>query len=218
VRSFIGDQEDRGCLITNPSFATKLNLFSTLRAQVASGSRNIFIHRRTILTLARGAILQNLRRCDIGCALDAAVPLPGYVSVQHSATLSFIGRVGIASPCYATVHNGAELIIDEVLINSGLRLSCYEHICIGAGTHIAENVYIRDSDSRTIIGVASATSPVHIGARVRVGTNVTILKGVRIGEGAVVAPGSLVINDVPDRALVAGVPAVIKRTDVARFQ
>lgn len=42
-----------------------------------------------------------------------------------------------------------------------------------------------------------------------IGANVTILKGVTIGEGAIVAAGSLVIKDVPPRAIVGGVPATV---------
>ena len=44
------------------------------------------------------------------------------------------------------------------------------------------------------------------------GANSTILAGVRIGAGAFVAAGSVVTEDVPDGALVAGVPARKVRT------
>jgi acetyltransferase-like isoleucine patch superfamily enzyme len=47
---------------------------------------------------------------------------------------------------------------------------------------------------------------------VLVGANAVLLEGVRVGEGAVVAAGAVVIEDVPAGAVVAGVPArVIKR-------
>lgn len=42
-----------------------------------------------------------------------------------------------------------------------------------------------------------------------IGANATILKGVTIGEGAIVAAGSLVIKDVPPYAIVGGVPAKV---------
>ena len=54
--------------------------------------------------------------------------------------------------------------------------------------------------------------PVEIGAGVLIGSNVTILPGVRIGDGAVVGAGSLVNRDIPPGALAAGVPArIIKK-------
>ncbi|WP_417885240.1 acyltransferase [Zunongwangia sp.] len=42
-----------------------------------------------------------------------------------------------------------------------------------------------------------------------IGTNVTILKGVTIGRGAVIAAGALVINDVPAYAVFGGVPGKV---------
>lgn len=45
--------------------------------------------------------------------------------------------------------------------------------------------------------------------------NVIVLKGVTIGEGAVVAASSLVNKDVPPHCLVAGVPAKVMKTDVS---
>jgi acetyltransferase-like isoleucine patch superfamily enzyme len=53
------------------------------------------------------------------------------------------------------------------------------------------------------------TGPVDIGKEVMIGANVTILPGVRIGDGASVSACSLVNSDVPAGALVGGVPARI---------
>ena len=44
---------------------------------------------------------------------------------------------------------------------------------------------------------------------------VTILKGVTIGEGAIVAAGSLVNKDVPPHCLVAGIPAKVVKSNVS---
>jgi acetyltransferase-like isoleucine patch superfamily enzyme len=58
-------------------------------------------------------------------------------------------------------------------------------------------------------------APVRIGDRVWIGARATILKGVRVGEGAVIGAGSVVTRDVPARALVAGNPARVVRENVA---
>lgn len=54
--------------------------------------------------------------------------------------------------------------------------------------------------------------PITIGRNVWVGDNVVILGNVKIGDGVIVAAGSVIIKDVPSYSLVAGVPAVIKKS------
>ena len=53
--------------------------------------------------------------------------------------------------------------------------------------------------------------PVVIGNDVWIGTRVTILPGIRIGSHAIIAAGAVVTKDVPEYAIVAGNPAVIKK-------
>lgn len=63
--------------------------------------------------------------------------------------------------------------------------------------------------------VESFVAPTVIGAHAWIGINVTILPGITIGEGAIVAAGSVVTHDVPPQTLAAGVPArVIKQLDL----
>jgi acetyltransferase-like isoleucine patch superfamily enzyme len=54
--------------------------------------------------------------------------------------------------------------------------------------------------------------PIHIGKRVWLGANVTVLQGVTIGENAIVAAGAVVTKDVPANTIVGGVPAKILKT------
>ena len=79
---------------------------------------------------------------------------------------------------------------------------------IGDDVTISENVVIRDSDNHEIIRNGfTMDAPIVIGNHVWIGINATILKGVHIGSGSVIAAGSVVTKDVPDYALMAGVPA-----------
>ncbi len=60
-----------------------------------------------------------------------------------------------------------------------------------------------------------STKPIHICSDAWIGMNVIVLKGVRIGKGAVVAAGSVVTKDVPDWTVVAGNPAkVVKHLEI----
>ncbi len=52
-----------------------------------------------------------------------------------------------------------------------------------------------------------SAKPVVIEDDVLVGANAVVLEGVRVGRGAVVAAGAIVIEDVPENAVVAGIPA-----------
>ena len=69
-----------------------------------------------------------------------------------------------------------------------------------------------------VIEPASAT-PVIVEDNVLIGANAVVIEGVHIGRGAVVAAGAIVIEDVPENAVVAGCPAkVIKQVDEGTSQ
>lgn len=65
-----------------------------------------------------------------------------------------------------------------------------------------------------MVSLANA-KPITIRNHVWLGENVMILKGVTIGEGAIVAASSLVLKDVPPHTLVAGSPAKVIKDNVS---
>ena len=58
------------------------------------------------------------------------------------------------------------------------------------------------------------TAPIEIGSNVLIGRRSMIMKGVKIGDGSVIAAGSVVTRDVPAKCLAAGVPARVIRQDI----
>lgn len=89
---------------------------------------------------------------------------------------------------------------------------CSEKIIIGDDCLIAPFVYIVDSNhqikrDRKINEQPNVTSPIIIGNDVWIASHVTILQGVTIGDGAVIAANSLVNKDVPPYTIVGGSPA-----------
>ncbi len=54
-------------------------------------------------------------------------------------------------------------------------------------------------------------APIHIGKWVWIGANATVLPGVTIGDGAIVATGAVVTKDVPENTVVGGIPARVMR-------
>lgn len=113
-----------------------------------------------------------------------------------------------------TVNNGAKLVIGSGYANYNVKIDCFDEIVIGQNVAISHNVIIRDSDSHTLTGQRKKSAPIHIGNHVWIGMNSIILKGVSIGNGAVIAAGAVVTHDVPAKSLVAGVPAKIIRNNV----
>lgn len=88
-------------------------------------------------------------------------------------------------------------------------------LSIGDDCLIAEMVSIRDHDhatSRTDIPMrlqGASTAPVVIERDVWLGARVVVVKGVHIGQGAIVGAGAVVTKDVPPYAIAVGVPARI---------
>lgn len=111
-------------------------------------------------------------------------------------------------------NDGARLEIgDATFLNYRTEVIAHARVTIGRGCLFAWDVQVVDSDSHRVDG-APHTAAVTIGDHVWVGCRATILKGVTVGEGAVVAAGSVVVHDVPPRALVGGNPARVLREGV----
>lgn len=87
-----------------------------------------------------------------------------------------------------------------------------EKISIGDNCLIAPFVYLVDSDHNIaretrINQQGNTTAPINIGNDVWISTGVKILKGVSIGDGAVIAAGSVVKSDIEPFAIYGGIPA-----------
>ncbi|RME58533.1 acyltransferase [Candidatus Parcubacteria bacterium] len=91
-----------------------------------------------------------------------------------------------------------------------------ERIEVGEDVMIGPHCFITDHDhgierGKPIRQQPYASAPVVIEDNVWIGAGVCVLKGVRIGREAVVAAGAVVTKDVPEGAIVAGVPARVLR-------
>jgi len=135
--------------------------------------------------------------------------------IHDNATLEINGNMSIFGGCDIGICSGGTLSLGNGYINHGVRIAVYSRIKIGNNVAISENVTFRDSDNHVVEGSKNpATAPITIEDDVWIGINVTILKGVTVGAGAVIAANSLVNKDVPPRTLVAGVPAKVIKQDV----
>ena len=107
------------------------------------------------------------------------------------------------------VRKGGYLEIGTNSRINGCHISASEKIIIGKNVRIGQYVLIMDNDFHQVNDhfADGKKSPIIIEDDVWIAAKATVLKGVRIGKGAVVAAGAVVTRDVPPYTLVGGVPA-----------
>jgi acetyltransferase-like isoleucine patch superfamily enzyme len=125
---------------------------------------------------------------------------------------------GVSNPTVlAAVNKDSKLLIGNNVCISGAIIYAWQEITIGDFTNIGAGVKIYDSDFHPLnkhkrrINKAEDVeiSPVKIGKDVWIGASAIILKGINIGDGAIIAVGSVVTHDVEANTIVAGIPAKI---------
>lgn len=92
----------------------------------------------------------------------------------------------------------------NVFINFGTKINVRDHVVIGDGCMIGQDVLIYDHDHdyrSDNFRDTFITKPVTIGQNVWIGSGVIILKGVKIGDNSVIAAGTVVIKDVPENVV-----------------
>jgi len=141
-----------------------------------------------------------------------------HISVVQGAVLVIGDRVEIERDCQL-VAEGTLSIGADSFVGTGSIIVAAERVIIGKDALIAAYVTIRDQDHKIGAGTpyhrkGLVTAPVEIGSNVWIGTKASVLRGVTIGDGAVIGAHSLVTAAVEGATLVAGVPAkLIKRLD-----
>lgn len=104
------------------------------------------------------------------------------------------------------ISSGKLILYDGVFINNSCSFNCMERIEIGAGTMMGEGVRFYDHDhvytAEKIEKWQWTTAPIRVGRDCWIGSNVTILKGVTIGDNTIIGAGCLIRNDVPANSVV----------------
>jgi galactoside O-acetyltransferase len=149
------------------------------------------------------------------------------IHIKNNCRLE-IGDGSIIEAAIFFDRDGASVKIGNRVFIGGSSLVCAESIEIGDDILISWGCTIVDHDSHAIDWQHRSqdvqkwchghkdwqfvkSSPIKIGNRAWLGFNVTLLKGVKIGEGAVVGACSVVTKDVPPYTVVAGNPARVIR-------
>jgi UDP-2-acetamido-3-amino-2,3-dideoxy-glucuronate N-acetyltransferase len=125
-----------------------------------------------------------------GCRIGAETKIGAFVEIQKNASIG--ARCKISS--HSFVCEGVT-IDDEVFVGHGVMFTndTYPRAVTADGS------LQTDADWKVIT--------TRVKRRASIGSNATILAGVTIGESAMVGAGAVVTKDVPDHAIVSGVPA-----------
>ena len=143
----------------------------------------------------RNSAIPMLDMKDIPARIEPGAIIREQVEIGKNAVIMMGAVINIG----AVIGEGTMIDMGAIL---GGRATVGKNCHIGAGAVLAG-----------VIEPASA-KPVIIEDGVLVGANAVVVEGVHVGANAVVAAGSVVLEDVPDNAVVAGVPArVIKQKD-----
>jgi acetyltransferase-like isoleucine patch superfamily enzyme len=164
-----------------------------------------------------GAVSRVYRLASLRSRVEGRVP----VTTQFDGAVRTGGRprVDLGEHCrlgagvfFETNEEGSIRLGRHVRVNAGTVLVSYAGVTIGDECLIGEYVSIRDADHGSEAGTPMRLQK-HRKAAIRIGRDVwiargaVILKGVSIGDGAIVAANSVVTKDVPAMAVVAGAPA-----------
>jgi maltose O-acetyltransferase len=108
---------------------------------------------------------------------------------------------------------GAKLVVGNNSRINGAHIDASTLIEIGNNVRISPYTVIMDSDFHDVKDhfADGVSKPIRICDDVWIATRATILKGVTIGKGSVVASGAVVTHDVPENCVVGGIPAKVIR-------
>ncbi len=115
------------------------------------------------------------------------------------------------------VHEGEVSIGAKTVMGQECTISAYQHVSIGRECIVADRVMLIDFDH----GVVEVERPirlqgiykrdVRVGSNVWIGYGACILRGVGVGHNSIVGTNAVVTKDVPENAVVGGVPARVLR-------
>jgi acetyltransferase-like isoleucine patch superfamily enzyme len=146
-----------------------------------------------------------------------------------SGNMLSVGEDSIIHAYISFEENGGKIHIGNRTFVGRSNLVCYRSLVIGDDVIMSWGITVVDHDSHSIEWTKRqhdvldwgkgkknwahvAHAPVVIGNKVWVGFNVSILKGVMIGEGAVIGACSVVTRDVPPYSVAVGNPAKVIRS------
>ena len=134
-----------------------------------------------------------------------------FIRMRENAVLRVHDSLSLAYKATIEIHKDAEVEVGSAFINSDAVVLAAKKIQIGHGCLISRMVFIFDADHHPIYNEAgeqiNQPKPVIIGDHVWIGLQSVIVRGSKIGEGAVIAANSLVGGKIKAGTMASGNPA-----------
>jgi acetyltransferase-like isoleucine patch superfamily enzyme/coenzyme F420-reducing hydrogenase beta subunit len=185
------------------------------RKYCAGFKKFIRIYKNSIIDISKNALVDINGSVVIGVGRSVKFKEWTRIHIESWSALIIKDGFSFNSGSYIWLTHSGTLEIGSGFINEGATITCACYIKIGKNVHIARDAAIRDYDGHYIETPDYRTiKPITIGDNVWIGYGATILKGVTIGDGAVIAAKSVITKDVPAHCVVAGIPAKVIRDNI----
>jgi len=178
-------------------------LYPLLLGSVGKGAifgRNITLRHADNIHLGDRVVLDDYCLLDARGAGEQGIRLGEGVMVHRNASIQAkVGHISIGK-------NSGVGALSQIVSQGAIEIA--ENVSIAGGVGIAGGRYQVEFDEEgPDVKKRFTAGPIRIGPNVRLGRGAIILDGVTIGAGAIVAPGSVVMSDVPENTVVIGCPA-----------
>jgi len=138
--------------------------------------------------------------------VEIVITKGGKLQIGHHTTISDYTFIQLTKPSPYIIIGDHTVIGRNCFIASKTKLTIGNYVLIGAYCQIIDNSHSIDRNN-LIINQKANYSPVRIMDDVWLGTGVKVLKGVTIGNGAVIGANSVVTKNIPNYEIWAGNPA-----------
>lgn len=162
----------------------------------------------------------------LGKFICSLYPNDGITFENHGGRIIFKGNALIGNSSFISIGKTANLTIgNQFRINAALKLACYYNINFGNGVEIGWDSLIMDTDFHQLISTSKNEGiqkkdygAISIGNDCWIATKALVFKNTVLPSNCIVAANSLLNKtyDIPEKSLLAGQPAVLKKTRVYR--